>query len=57
MFSGRWRCTRELLEAAPRLRGIANPTIGVETVDLGACAELGIAVGHGSVEEGHHLLG
>lgn len=51
MFSSRSVCSREVLLAAPRLRGIVNPTIGLETVDLEACRELGIIVGHGTTPE------
>ena len=50
-FSSRSVCPREVLLAAPRLRGIVNPTIGVETVDLQACDELGIIVGHGATPQ------
>jgi phosphoglycerate dehydrogenase-like enzyme len=51
MFSSRSICSREIMLAAPRLRGIVNPTIGLETVDLDACRELGIIVGHGATAE------
>jgi len=51
MFSSRSICSREILLAAPRLRGIVNPTIGLETVDLEACRDLGIIVGHGATPE------
>jgi phosphoglycerate dehydrogenase-like enzyme len=51
MFSSRNLGTREVMQAAPRLRGIVNPTIGLETVDLAAAGELGLAVGHGAVPE------
>jgi len=51
MFSSRSVCSREVLLAAPRLRGVVNPTIGLETVDLEACSELGIIVGHGATPE------
>lgn len=51
MFSSRSICSREVLLAAPRLRGIVNPTIGLETVDLEACRNLGIIVGHGATAE------
>lgn len=51
MFSSRSVCSREILLAAPRLRGIVNPTIGLETVDLAAANELGIIVGHGATPE------
>jgi len=51
MFSSCSVCSREILLAAPRLRGIVNPTIGLETVDLEACNEFGIIVGHGATPE------
>ncbi|MFT8246067.1 NAD(P)-dependent oxidoreductase [Roseomonas sp. BN140053] len=44
-------CTRETLLAAPRLKGICFPTIGVESLDLTAATELGLPVGHGATEE------
>jgi phosphoglycerate dehydrogenase-like enzyme len=53
VFSSRSRCTRELMQAAPRLRAVINPTIGVETVDLAAATELGILVGNGATPENH----
>ena len=51
MFSSRSVCSREVMLAAPRLRGIVNAAIGVDTVDLEAAAELGIIVGNGALEE------
>lgn len=51
MFSSRSICSREIILAAPRLRGIVNPTIGLETVDLAAANELGVIVGHGATPE------
>ena len=50
-FSSRSVCPREVLLAAPRLRGIVNPTIGMETVDIDACNELGIILGHGATPQ------
>src|SRR5262249_31148875 len=41
---------RELV-AAPRLKGIVFPTIGVEALDLDAATEHGIAVGFGATPE------
>lgn len=38
---------RELLESAPRLRSVVFPTIGTESIDFQAAAELGIIVPHG----------
>jgi D-3-phosphoglycerate dehydrogenase len=51
MFSSRSICSREVMLAAPRLRGIVNPTIGLETVDLAAANELGVIIGHGATPE------
>lgn len=53
MFSSRSVASRELMRAAGRLRGIVNPTIGLETVDVAAATELGIIVGHGAVPENY----
>lgn len=51
MFSSRNVCTREIMDYAPRLRGIVNPTIGLETIDLDAANDLAIIVGHGATPE------
>jgi phosphoglycerate dehydrogenase-like enzyme len=53
MFSGGSVGSRAVMQAAPRLRGIVNPAIGVDTVDLAAADELGIIVGHGATEENY----
>ena len=53
MFSSRSIASRELLQSAPRLRAVINPTIGLETVDVDAASELGIIVGHGAVPENY----
>ncbi|MDR3718427.1 MAG: 2-hydroxyacid dehydrogenase [Bryobacteraceae bacterium] len=53
MFSSRSICSRDVIRAAPRLSGIVNPTIGLETVDLAAASELGIIVGHGAQPENY----
>jgi len=37
---------RELLDAAPRLRVVSNMAVGIDNVDLAACTERGIPVGH-----------
>lgn len=37
---------RELLAAAPRLRVVSNMAVGVDNIDLVACTERGIPVGH-----------
>ena len=51
VFTTRHECSREMMAAASRLRGICYPVIGVETLDLAAANELGIIVGHGAVRE------
>lgn len=43
--------SREIMESAPRLKGILSPVIGVESIDVDAATELGIAVGHGATPE------
>jgi D-3-phosphoglycerate dehydrogenase len=53
MFSSRALCPGAMLQAAPRLRAVVNPTIGVETVDLAAASELGILVGNGATPENY----
>jgi glyoxylate reductase len=40
------RVDRELLDAAPRLQVVSNMAVGVDNVDLVACTERGIPVGH-----------
>jgi len=42
---------RSVMEAAPRLRAIMAPAIGVENIDVDAATELGIVVGHGATPE------
>ncbi len=37
---------RELLDAAPRLQVISSMAVGVDNIDLAACTERGIPVGH-----------
>jgi len=56
MFSSRSVCSRELLEWAPRLIGVVNPTIGLETVDVAAATERGIIVGHGATPENFNSM-
>ncbi|MDB5875049.1 MAG: D-isomer specific 2-hydroxyacid dehydrogenase NAD-binding [Ramlibacter sp.] len=53
MFGTRSYCSRKVIESAPRLVGLVNPTIGVDTVDVQAASELGIIVGHGPVPENY----
>ncbi len=57
MFSSRSICTKEMIEAAPRLLGLVNPTIGLETVDTDAASELGVIVGHGATPENFNSIG
>lgn len=40
------RVDRELLDAAPHLQVVSNMAVGVDNVDLVACTERGIPVGH-----------
>lgn len=47
---------RELLAAAPRLRGVVFPTIGTESIDLQAANELGIPIGHGPTPENFNSM-
>jgi glyoxylate reductase len=37
---------RTVLSLAPRLRVVSNMAVGVDNIDLAACADLGVAVGH-----------
>jgi phosphoglycerate dehydrogenase-like enzyme len=48
--------TRELMEAASRLRGIVFLTSGTESVDLEAANALGIAIGHGPFPENYSSM-
>ncbi|HAC35414.1 MAG TPA: dehydrogenase [Gammaproteobacteria bacterium] len=43
--------SREMMEAAPRLKAIMSPVIGVESIDVDAATDLGIIVGHGATPE------
>lgn len=40
------RIDRELLEAAPLLRTVSTMAVGTDNIDLAACTERGITVGH-----------
>jgi glyoxylate reductase len=40
------RIDAELLDRAPRLRAVANYAVGVDNIDLAACAARGVAVGN-----------
>ena len=43
--------SREMMMAAPKLKAIMSPVIGVESIDVDAATELGIIVGHGATPE------
>ncbi len=51
VVSSRSRFTPEDMDAAPRLRAIVFPSIGVDAVDLAECAARGIIVAHGAMAE------
>ena len=53
MFGTRSYCSRNVLESAPKLLGLVNPTIGLDTVDVQAANALGIIIGHGPVPENY----
>jgi glyoxylate reductase len=40
------RVDAELLDACPRLRAVANYAVGVDNIDVAACAQRGVAVGN-----------
>jgi phosphoglycerate dehydrogenase-like enzyme len=46
-----FRCTRELMMRAPRLRAVVSPFIGTEGFDEAAATKLGIVVANGQVPE------
>ena len=49
--SSRSRLIEEDLDASPRLRGLVFPTIGVDAVNLEACAKRGLIVANGATPE------
>lgn len=49
--SSRSRLGEADLDASPRLRGLVFPTIGVDAVDLKACADRGLIVANGATPE------
>lgn len=51
-----FRCTRQLMLRAPRLRAALSPVTGIEGVDLAAATELTIAVGNTLVPESHESM-
>ncbi|WP_089718553.1 2-hydroxyacid dehydrogenase [Candidatus Entotheonella palauensis] len=46
-------CAREVMEAAPRLRGVVSAVIGVDTIDMDAANAMGLIVGHGAMPENY----
>ena len=50
-MTSRSKVSREILAAAPRLRGVVFPSIGTESLDLAAATELGIIVAYGPTPE------
>jgi len=53
LYGSGFPCTRALLEAAPQLRAVVSPWIGVEGVDIAAATALGIPVANGQVPENY----
>lgn len=53
MFSSRSICDNRIIEMAPKLRGIVNPTIAVDTIDVKLATEKGILVGNGAIPENY----
>jgi D-3-phosphoglycerate dehydrogenase len=51
VMTSRSKVPREILAAAPRLRGVVFPSIGTESLDLAAATELGIIVAYGPTPE------
>lgn len=46
-------CSREMMAAAPRLRGVVSAVIGVDTIDMEAANDLRLIVGHGAMPENY----
>ncbi|WP_455650242.1 NAD(P)-dependent oxidoreductase [Enterocloster citroniae] len=53
MFSSRSICDNRIIEMAPKLRSIVNPTIAVDTIDVKLATEKGILVGNGAIPENY----
>jgi D-3-phosphoglycerate dehydrogenase len=53
VVSPRDAAPRELIDAAPGLRGIVSLVIGVDTIDVEAAHERGLIVAHGAMEENY----
>ena len=50
------RCDRALLDAAPRLRAIVTPFLGVDTIDVAAATERGVLVARGGAPEHYQSM-
>lgn len=51
MFSSRSYCDRNVIDHAPRCKGIVTPSVGFETVDLNYCNEKRILCANGATRE------
>jgi len=56
VFSSRSVCSAAMMDAAPQLRAIVNPTVGLETVDVTAASARSILVGHAVMKESRTAL-
>lgn len=54
--SSRSRFSGADFDAAPKLRGIVFPSIGVDAVDLEECAQRSLIVGHGPIPENFEAM-
>jgi phosphoglycerate dehydrogenase-like enzyme len=52
----RFRCSREVMASAPRLRGVVSPVTGIEGIDLSAATDLGVIVANGQKRENSESL-
>jgi phosphoglycerate dehydrogenase-like enzyme len=51
-----FRCTREVMAKAPRLRAALSPVTGIDGIDLKAATEQAIVVGNTLVDESHESM-
>lgn len=52
----RFRCSREVMASAPRLRGVVSPVTGIEGIDVSAATDLGVIVANGQTPENSESL-
>jgi phosphoglycerate dehydrogenase-like enzyme len=52
----RFRCSRQVLASAPRLRGVVSPVTGIEGIDVSAATELSVIVANGQTRENSESL-